>query len=171
MDTHPLCCENHLSPPVANFACYVRIHILPEWSFFISAVFLNSSGTFWTRNIVHYLLQQYLTTFFVLLKNYYMWTIVVFTTNPSIGILTRIFSLWFHACTLQFLRILRLILTSHNYEIHMSCDSEFHTSWANNFQNAPSPPKTNDLSQISEIAFGEHNWSIPIERTFKINFF
>ncbi len=26
--------------------------------------FLNSSGTFWNWNIVHYLLQQYLTTFF-----------------------------------------------------------------------------------------------------------
>ncbi len=57
-------CENHTSPPVTKFACYVCVHALPRWSFLISAVFLNSSVTFWTRNIVHYLLQQYLTTFF-----------------------------------------------------------------------------------------------------------
>ncbi len=63
LDTNLLCCENHTSLPVANFACYVCIHTLPGWSFFISAVFLNSSGTFWTRNIVHYLIQKYLTFF------------------------------------------------------------------------------------------------------------
>ncbi len=44
LDTHHLCCENNTSPPVADFACYVCIHALPWWSFFISAVFLNSSG-------------------------------------------------------------------------------------------------------------------------------
>ncbi len=64
LDTHPLCCKNHTSPPVANFARHVCVLTLPGWSFFVSAVFLNSSGTFWTRNTVHYLLQQYLTTFF-----------------------------------------------------------------------------------------------------------
>ncbi len=41
LDTRPLCCENHKSPPVANFACYVCVHSLPGWSFFIFAVFLN----------------------------------------------------------------------------------------------------------------------------------
>ncbi len=45
-DTHPLCCENHPSPPVANFTCYVCVHALSGWSFLASAVFLNSSGTF-----------------------------------------------------------------------------------------------------------------------------
>ncbi len=64
LDTHPLCCENHTSPPVANCACYTCIYALPGFSFFVSVVFLNGSGTFWTQNIVHYLFQQYLTTFF-----------------------------------------------------------------------------------------------------------
>ncbi len=30
----------------------------------------------------------------------------------------------------------------------------------------PHLKKRNDLSQISEIALSEHNWTIPIEKTF-----
>ncbi len=87
LDTHPLCCENNTSPPVANFACYVCIHALPGWSFldlqcswivqerFEPGIsFITCSNNIWKP-------------FFALLKNCYAWTINVFTMNPSIVVL------------------------------------------------------------------------------------
>ncbi len=83
LDSHPLCYENHTSPPVANFTCNVCVHILPGWSFFVSAMFLNSSGTFWAWNIVHYLLQQYPTTFFRSPEKLLCVDYCCFHNNPS----------------------------------------------------------------------------------------